>query len=94
MADPFAIGIGVTTSSCLCMTYSVQHTFDNIFENAIPGQTLVLSSNALWRNHTSLTALSSTADGNYAFPVIGVRLAVTASSCLNSAKLTLIQAGP
>jgi hypothetical protein len=95
MTTPFAIGIGVVTSSCLSLGYSVQHTFDNIFDDAIPGQATVLSCNATWFNHTTLTAIASKADSNYAFPVIGIRLACTTSSSgSRSATMTLIQAGP
>jgi len=57
-------------------TYSVQHTFDG----------------DRWYNHATVVAQTANADGNYAFPVLQVRVTVTAGA--GTATLTLIQAGP
>lgn len=96
MSDPFAIGIGCVVSSSTFGTYSVQHSFDCLYENAVPGQTVVAASAATWFQHTAISSLSSNSDSNYAFPIIGIRLACSASSsgASKTVTMTLIQAGP
>lgn len=85
MVTPFALGLGITSSN---NTYSVQHTFDNL----APPSTLA-STNATWFDHSTLAAMSSNANGNYAFPVRGIRLNVTAGSSIATVILTIISAG-
>ena len=57
------------------VTYTVQHTFDG----------------TNWFNHPDVAAETANADGNYAFPVLQVRLTVSSGS--GTATMTLIQAG-
>lgn len=82
LAESFAVGFGVTLGGGT-MTYSVQHTFDDIFDPAVT---------PTWFNHDSVAAkVNVDDDGNYAFPVRAVRLNVTAHTG-GTGTLTLIQA--
>lgn len=76
--NPFAVGLGVVVTGTV--TYSVQHSFDDphvAFTN--------------WFEHVTLTSQTTTKDSNYAFPVTGVRVNVSAGS--GTAALTVLQAG-
>ena len=77
--SPFNVGFGVVATGTV--TYTVQHTFDNV-------QTV---SNPVWFSHPTITGKSDNQDGNYAFPVAAVKLLVTAGS--GTAAITMIQAG-
>lgn len=76
--SPFNVGFGVTVTGTV--TYTVQHTFD---DPAIGFST--------WFSHPSVAAETTNQDGNYAFPVTGVKLLVSAGD--GTATLNLIQAG-
>ena len=76
--NPFNVGFGVIVSGIV--DYTVQHTFD---DPAVGFTT--------WFNHPTIAAQIASADGNYAFPVTGIR--VTVNSGTGSATLKLIQAG-
>lgn len=76
--NPFNVGFGVIVSGVV--DYTVQHTFD---DPAVGFTT--------WFNHPTIAGQSASADGNYAFPVTGIRL--TVNSGAGSATLKLIQAG-
>jgi len=78
--SPFNVGFGVTVSGTI--TYSVQHTFDNVFDATVT---------PTWFNHPTVNGLSAQADGNYAFPVSAIRIIGTAGS--GTATMHLIQAG-
>jgi hypothetical protein len=78
--SPFNVGLGAVAGAG--MTYSIQHTFDDVFNPAVT---------PTWFNHPTLANQIANADGNYAFPVRAIRLAVTAGS--NAVTLTAIQAG-
>lgn len=81
--NPTNIGLGVVISATA--TYTVEHTFDDVFdENFNPGT-------ATWFPHPTLQSLSANADGNLAFPPAAVRLNVSAST--GDVTLNLIQAG-
>lgn len=77
---PFNVGFGVTITAPA--TFTVQHTFDDIFDSSVT---------PVWFSHPSVAGLSANADGNYAFPVRAIRLNQSAGA--GSAKLTIIQAG-
>lgn len=92
---PFAIGVGcVISTASTGATYNVEHTFDPI---AFPifGSSVgtVASSLATWFQNSGITAASCNKDGNYAFPVTGIRLNVTSASSQGTVTMTLIQAG-
>ena len=78
--NPFNVGIGVVVSGTV--TYSIQHTFDDIQNAAVT---------PVWFNHPTLNAQSANADGNYAFPVRAIKVLVTAGA--GSATATIVQAG-
>jgi len=78
--DPMNIGLGCVVVSGTA-TYSVEHTFDNIFDSTV---TPVAFSNS------GITAQTANKDGNYAYPVRAVRLNVTAGASPVVA-MTLIQ---
>lgn len=67
---PFNIGLGCTIDSGTA-TYSVQHTFDDVFD---PNVTPVAFTNS------GISAKTTNTDGNYAFPVTAIRLSVTAGT--------------
>ena len=76
--SPVNIGFGVIATGTV--TYSIQHTFDD------PAVGF-----SVWYSHPTIAGLSANADGNYAFPVTGIKVLVTAGA--GTATLNLIQAG-
>ena len=76
--SPFNVGFGVVVTGTV--TYSVQHTFD---DPAVGFTT--------WFSHPSVAGETTNQDGNYAFPVTGIKLLVTAGT--GTATMNLIQAG-
>ncbi len=83
---PFNIGLGVALSAGANLTYKVQHTFDDVFSPTFNAAT------ATWYDHATLTAKTASSDGNYAYPVVAIRLNVTPYTS-GSAVLTVLQAG-
>lgn len=75
---PVNIGFGVVVTGTV--TYTVQHTFD---DPAVGFTT--------WFSHPTVVDETTNQDGNYAFPVTGIKLLVTAGD--GTAELKLIQAG-
>jgi hypothetical protein len=84
--DPFNVSIGVVLSAGASLTYSVEHTFDDV---QAPGFD---PSAATWFTNAGLSAKTTSLDGNYSFPVTGIRLNVTTYSS-GTATMTAIQAG-
>ena len=78
--SPFNVGFGVVVSGVV--TYTVQHTFDNVFDTSVT---------PTWFNHPVIAAQTTNQDGNYAFPVTAIRLTVTAGA--GTATITMVQAG-
>jgi hypothetical protein len=74
----FGIGFGVVVSGG-AITYTVQHTFDDIYNPAIT---------PTWFNNSTATGLSANQDGNYAFPVAAVRIIGTAGT--GTATITML----
>lgn len=83
---PFNVGVGVALSAGATLTYSVEHTFDDVWAAGFNPAT------AVWFSNSGLAAKTTSLDGNYAFPVTAVRLNVTAYTSGN-ATMTVIQAG-
>ena len=79
--SPFNVGFGVVVTGTV--TYTVQHTFDNVQNGGTP----------TWFPHPTIAAKSDNQDGNYAFPVAAVKVIVTASTGAYTVNMTLIQAG-
>ena len=79
-STPFNVGFGVVATGTV--TYTVQHSFDNPWTTASP----------TWFDHPTVQGIISTdADGNYAFPVAAIKVAVVSGA--GTATLTVIQAG-
>lgn len=78
--SPVNIGLGVTVSGTV--TYTIQHTFDDVFDSTVT---------PIWLNHATLVALTANADGNYAFPIRAIRINNTAGT--GTTTLTILQAG-
>lgn len=76
--SPFNVGFGVVVTGTV--NYTVQHTFDN---PAVGFTT--------WFSHPTVASQAANADGNYAFPVTGIKVLVNSGS--GTATLNLIQAG-
>ena len=84
--DPFNVGIGCDVSAGGSLTYTVQHTFDDV-------QSATFSpSTATWYSNSTLVSQTTDKDGNYSFPVTAIRLTVTAWTS-GSVTMTVIQAG-
>jgi len=66
-ASSFQVGFGCVVTGTL--TYKVQHTFDDV-QNPLVTPT--------WFDHPDVTSKTANADGNYAFPILAMRLNVTA----------------
>lgn len=81
--NPTNIGLGVVISATA--TYTVEHTFDDVWDENFNPAT------ATWFPHPTLDGLTANADGNLAFPPTAVRLNVSAST--GDVTLNLIQAG-
>jgi len=83
---PFSVGLAVVISAGGGLTYTVEHTFDDVFAKGyVPAA-------GTWFPHASLAALTATSNGNYAFPITAARLNVTAYTS-GSATFTALQAG-
>lgn len=76
--NAFAIGFGCVVSGTV--TYTVQHTFDNIQDSSITPTAF---------DHSTVSAETTNQDGNYAFPVRAIRLNVTAGT--GSVTITILQ---
>lgn len=78
--NPFNVGFSVVVSGTV--NYTVQHTFSDVFNSAVT---------PTWFNHPAIASQTANQDGNYAFPVSGIRLTVNSGS--GTATITIIQAG-
>jgi hypothetical protein len=84
--NDFSVGLGVVLSSGASLTYSVQHTFNNVFASGFD------ATDADAFAHDTLAAQTASADSNYANPPAAVRLQLTVFSS-GSATLNIIQSG-
>lgn len=75
---PFAVSVAVDVTGVV--NYDIEHTLDD------PSGV-----SPLWFNHASLAAQTADADGNYAFPVRGIRL--VQNSGAGSCRAVILQAG-
>lgn len=78
--SPFNVGFGCVVSGS--PTYTIQHTFD---DPAVGFTT--------WYSHPTVAAETTNVDGNYAFPVTGIKILVTVGTGSDSVTLNLVQAG-
>lgn len=87
-AQVFNIGMGCVISAGGSLTYTVQHTFDDIWDPAYNPAT------GNWFNHSVLVNKTSNADSTYTSPVTAIRVNVTVYAS-GSVTVTLLQsAGP
>lgn len=75
---PFAVSVAVDVTGTV--NYDIEHTLDDPESSA-----------ALWLDHASLANKTTDADGNYAFPVRGIRMKQNSGS--GSCRAVIIQAG-
>ena len=80
---PLNIGIACIVTGTV--TYSVQHTFDDVFAANFDPST------AVWFDHPTLVAQTGNKDGNYSAPPRGVRVFATAGT--GSVRMVLVQSG-
>lgn len=85
-ADPFNVGFSVVLAPGSTLTYTVEHTFDDVFAPTFSPAT------ATWFPNSGASAKTTSVDGNYAFPVTAIRLRVSAYTS-GAANFTVIQAG-
>lgn len=82
---PFNVSFGVVvTGSTSAVTYRIEHTFDDIFDPSVTPTAFT---------HEDVSANSTNADGNYAFPIAAARLTVVSASSSNIVTATFRQAG-
>lgn len=82
--SPFNVGFGCDVTGTA--TYTVQHTFDDVFASDFDPTT------AKWFNHSSVSGVSTDQDGNYAFPVSAIRVVLSGGST-GTVDTTILQAG-
>lgn len=80
---PFNVGMGAVLSAGAALTYTVEHTFDNIQDSAIVPTAFP---------NSGLNSQTANGCGNYAAPVRAVRLNVT-SHTSGDVTLTILQGG-
>lgn len=78
--SPFNVGIGVVVSGTV--NFTIQHTFDDVLDASVT---------PTWFSHPTLVSLAANADGNYAFPIRGIKVLVNSGT--GTATATVIQAG-
>ena len=76
--SPFNVGFGVVATGTV--NYTVQHTFDD-----------PATGFSTWFSHPTVAGQTANADGNYAFPVTGIKVLVNSGD--GSVTLKLVQAG-
>lgn len=81
---PFNVGFGVDKQGGGDVTFRIEHTFDNVFDPDITPAVFT---------HADVSAASADIDGNYAFAVRAVRLAVVSASGSSTTALKVVQAG-
>lgn len=88
--DPTSIGVGIVINAGATGTYTLEHTFDDVFDENFNPATATWFDN----DDPALVGATTNQDANYAFPPSAVRLNVTVSNA-NAAGITinLLQAG-
>ena len=75
---PFNVGFGVVATGTV--NYTVQHTFDSPADGF-----------TTWYDHPTIASKAINQDGNYAFPVTGIRITVNSGG--GSVVMNVVQAG-
>ena len=76
--SPFNVGFGVVVTGTV--NYTIQHSFDD------PSAGFTT-----WYSHPTIASKTDNQDGNYAFPVTGIKILVNSGD--GTATLKLVQAG-
>jgi hypothetical protein len=85
--SPFAVSVAVAVSGGASLTYTVEHTYDDVFAADFSPST------AIWWSQTSLTTKNTSLEGNYTYPIRAVRLTLVSPTSSGTATMTVIQAG-
>lgn len=83
---PFSVGIGAVLSAGASLLYTIEHTFDDVFAASFN------PASATWLFDPSLNDKSASTSANYAYPVMAIRIRVSAYTS-GSVTMTVIQAG-
>ena len=83
-STPFNLGFGVVKTGTGDITFRVEHTFDDVFDDSVTPTTFI---------HEDVSAASASIDGNYAYGVRAVRLATVSASGTSTVAITVVQAG-
>lgn len=81
--ETFSVALGVKVTGTV--SYTVQHTFDDVWAASFDPST------ATWFSHEDLVTKTANDDGNYSFPVRGIRLRQNSGS--GSCSMIVIQGG-
>lgn len=81
LQDDFKIGFGAVVGGTV--TYTIQHTFDDVLNSAVTPTAF---------NHVDVAGATTSRDGNYAYPVRGIRVSATAGT--GTVTLTVLQGNP
>ncbi|MCB7127947.1 MAG: hypothetical protein J3T61_00210 [Candidatus Brocadiales bacterium] len=79
--SPFNVSFGAVVSGTGTITYTVQHTFEDV------------SAGATWFDNSDVSAATASRDGNLAFPAIAIRVLAASGSGQGIVTLTVLQAG-
>jgi hypothetical protein len=82
---PFNVGLGAAIPAGSSATYTVEHTFDDVFSPTFNPAT------AVWFPHATMVSKSTSSDGNYAYPVSATR--INAAAVTGSLIFNVLQAG-
>ncbi len=69
--NDFNVGLGAVLSSGADLTYTVQHTFDDVFASTF------VESTAVAFNHDTMVTQTANLDGNYVNPIVATRMDLT-----------------
>ena len=81
--NPFNIGIGCVVTGTV--NYTIEHTFENVLAAGFS------AGSATWFPNSGITSKTANTDGNYAYPVNGIRL--TVNSGTGTVTAYILQAG-
>lgn len=81
--NPFELAIAVILSTGASLTYEAQHTLDDVQDSSVPLN---------WLANDGLMGKTANDDGNIAFPIRGIRIAVSVFVS-GTATATFIQSG-
>lgn len=84
--DPFNVSVAVVVSAGATLTFTVEHTYDDVFASTFS------AASATWFPNSALAAKTASTEGNYVLPVTAIRLRVSAYTSGN-ATINVLQAG-